>query len=129
MTDTIRYKPIHLGSPGEDISKKDLLAVTQRFKNLNQLRLQRVQSFLQPRQHVFLNILPLLFHQNHPLLPGYTSSETPIGIPDFTPDKLALQAAKQFSKSFNYKRKAMLGYPIQGIFLKYDFRKHYCSCR
>lgn len=117
MTDTIRYKPIHLGSPGEDISKKDLLAVTQRFKNLNQLRLQRVQSFLQPRQHVFLDILPLLFHQNHPLLPGYISSETPIGIPDYTPDKQALQAAKQFSKSFNYKRKAMLSYPIQGIFL------------
>ena len=117
MTETIRYQPIHLGSPGEDISKKDLLAVIQRFKNLNQLRLQRVQSFLQPRQHAFLNILPLLFHQNHPLLPGYTSSESPIGIPDFTPGKQAIQAAKQFSKSFNYKKKALLNYPIQGIFL------------
>jgi len=117
VTETIRYQPIHLGSPGEDISKKDLHSVVQRFKNLNLLRLQRVQSFLQPRQHAFLNILPLLFHQNHPLLPGYTSSESPIGIPDFTPDKRAIQAAKQFSKSFNYKRKALLNYPIQGIFL------------
>ena len=117
MTINNRYGPIHLGSPGEDISKKDLHAVIQRFKNLNQLRLQRVQDFLQPRQQVFLPLLPLLFHRNHPLLPGFINSETTAGIPDYTPNKQSIQIAKQFSKGFSYKRRALVNYPIEGIFL------------
>lgn len=117
MSNVKRYPPIQLGLPGEDISKKDLHAIIQRFKNLNQLRQQRVQEFLQERQQVFLQILPLLFHQNHPLLPGFISSETAAGIPDYKPNKQAIQAAKKFSKSFTYKRRALLDYPIQSIFL------------
>lgn len=117
MTTSTRYKPIKLGSPGEDISKKDLHTISQRFKNLNQLRLNRVQDFLQARQRVFLRLLPLLFHQNHPLLPGFVSSDTPAGIPDYTPNKQTIHEAKQFSKGFIYKRRALLNYPIQSIFL------------
>lgn len=77
----------------------------------------RVHEFLQPRQHDFLHLLPLLFHQNHPLLPGFVSLETPAGIPDYAPNKQAVNAAKQFSKGFEYKRKALRNYPIYGIFL------------
>ena len=117
MNETKSYPTIHLGSPGEDISKKDLHAITQRFKNLNQLRLKRVQDFLQPRQQVFLQLLALLFHKNHPLLPGFISSETATGIPDYHPNKQTILAAKQFSKSFSYKKRALLRYPIQGIFI------------
>ncbi|WP_349432281.1 class I adenylate cyclase [Methylomarinum sp. Ch1-1] len=111
------YLPITLGSPGEDISTKDLHAIIQRFKNLNQYRLLNVQNFLQPRQRNFLHLLPLIFHQNLPLLPGFISTETPAGIPDYAPNKTSLQAAKQFSKSFRYTRKALRDYPIEGIFL------------
>ncbi|QSB03192.1 class I adenylate cyclase [Methylomonas sp. EFPC1] len=114
---TNRFLPIHLGAPGEEISKKDLYAVAQRFKHFNQLRLQHVQSFLQPRQQDFLKLLPLLFHQNHPLLPGFVSLEGPAGIPDYTPNKQTIDVAKQFSKGFVYKRKALRHYPIQAIFL------------
>ena len=117
MTDTRRYQAIYLGSPGEDISKKDLHAIVQRFKNLNQLRQQRVQKFLQSRQQVFLRLLPLLFHQNHPLLPGFISSETPAGIQDYKPNKQTIQEARHFSKGYKYKRRALLSYSIQGIFL------------
>ncbi len=117
MTGTRRYPPINLGSPGEDISKRDLLAVEKRFKNLNQQRLNRVQEFVQDRQKIFLHLLPLLFHQNHPLLPGFISSETPAGIPDYKPNHQTVQTAKQFSKSFTHKRRALLNYPILGIFL------------
>lgn len=117
VTGTRRYPPINLGSPGEDISTRDLHSIVQRFKNLNQLRLNRVKEFLQHRQQIFLQLLPLLFHQNHPLLPGYISSETPAGIPDYRPTHQAIQAAKQFSKGFIYKRRALLDYPIQSIFL------------
>lgn len=114
---TNRLIPIHLGAPGEEISKKDLYAVSQRFKQFNQLRLQHVQSFLQPRQQDFLKLLPLLFHQNHPLLPGFVSLEGPAGIPDYMPSKPTLDVAKQFSKGFTYKRRALKHYPIQAIFL------------
>lgn len=117
MTETIRSPSIHLGSPGEDISKKDIHRIIQRFKNINQLRRQRVQDFLQPRQQIFLDILPLLFHQNHPLFPGFSSSNTPFGIHDYTPDKQTNDAAKQFLKGFSYKRKALISPPIQSIFL------------
>jgi len=117
VTEKRRYQPIHLGSPGEEISTKDLQAIGQRFKNLNQIRQQRVQSYLQPRQQVFLRLLPLLFHQNHPLLPGFISSETPAGIQDYKPNKQAIQEAKKFSKGFSFKRRALLSYPIHGVFL------------
>ncbi len=109
---TNRFLPIRLGAPGEEISKKDLHAVTPRFKYFNQQRLLHVQSLLQPRQQDFLKLLPLLFHQNHPLLPGFVSLETPAGGPDYTPSKQTLDVAKQFSKGFAYKRKALRQYPI-----------------
>ena len=111
------YPPIKLGSPGEEISSKDLNAVIQRFKNLNQYRLHNVQNFLQPRQRIFLHLLPLIFHQNQALLPGFISTETPFGIPDYHPNKSTIQAAKQFSKSYRYLRKALSYYAIDGIFL------------
>ncbi len=114
---TSRLPPIHLGSPGEDISTKDLHDISKRFKLFNHSRLLRVRDFLQSRQHDFLHLLPLLFHQNHPLLPGFVSLETPAGIPDYVPNKQAIDAAKQFSKGFEYKRKALRKYPIYGIFL------------
>ncbi|WP_445370726.1 class I adenylate cyclase [Methylomonas sp. HW2-6] len=106
-----------MGAPGEEISKKDLHAVTQRFKYFNQQRMLHVQSLLQPRQQDFLKLLPLLFHQNHPLLPGFVSLESPAGIPDYTPGKQTLDVAKQFSKGFVYKRKALRQYPIHALFL------------
>lgn len=111
------YPPIKLGAPGEDISSKDLYAVIQRFKNLNQYRLLCVQEFLQPRQRVFLPLLPLLFHQNHPLLPGFISTETPAGIPDYKPGKNAVLAAKQFSKNYRYSHHALREFTIEGLFL------------
>lgn len=114
---TSRFPPIHLGAPGEEISKKDLHAIAQRFKHFNQSRLQRMREFLQPRQHDFLHLLPLLFHQNHPLMPGFVSLETPAGIPDYMPGKQTVDTAKQFSKGYAYKRKALRSYPIQSMFL------------
>ncbi|MGR9099624.1 MAG: class I adenylate cyclase [Gammaproteobacteria bacterium] len=111
------YPPITLGSPGEEISKKDLHAVSQRFKNLHQLRLQRIQDFLYPRQRVFLDLLPLIFHINHPLLPGFVSTETPAGIPDYTPKQNSIKAARKFSKTFAFQRRALINYPIYGLFL------------
>ncbi len=110
-------RPIHLGSPGEEISIQDLQTIKHRFKRLNQLREQRVQEFLQPRQQVFLDLLPLLFHCNFPMLPGFISSSTPAGIPEYHPGIQTINAAKQLAKNFNYPRVASHIYPIEGLFL------------
>ncbi len=108
---------IHLGSPGEDISIQDLQTIKHRFKRLNQSREQRVQEFLQSRQQVFLDLLPLLFHCNFPMLPGFISSVTPAGIPEYVPGIRAINAARQLAKNFSYTRLGSHIYPIEGLFL------------
>lgn len=110
-------RPIHLGSPGEEISIQDLQTIKHRFKRLNQLREQRVQDFLLPRQQAFLDVLALLFHCNFPMLPGFISSTTPAGIPEYNPGIRTINAAKQLAKNFNYTRPVSLVYPIEGLFL------------
>ncbi|MEN8259127.1 MAG: class I adenylate cyclase [Pseudomonadota bacterium] len=115
--DRATIRPINLGSPGEDISVKDLNDIKHRFMHLHKMRLQRIQQALQPRQRVFLELLPLLFHCNYPALPGYVSSDTPAGIPDFIPGRNAIKIAENFSKSFVYQKRALRRYPIQGIYL------------
>lgn len=81
------------------------------------MRLQRIQAFLQPRQRIFLDALPLLVHCNHPLLPGYVSQETPAGIADYRPSSRELASVAKLSKSFTYKRTALLECPIEGLYL------------
>jgi adenylate cyclase class 1 len=117
MTKPLQEPAIHLGSPGEDISIQDLQTIKHRFKRLNQLREQRIQEFLQLRQQVFLDLLPLLFHCNFPMLPGFISSTTPAGIPEYNPGVRALNAARQLAKNFNYTRTPSVILPIEGLFL------------
>ncbi|WP_214657307.1 hypothetical protein [methane-oxidizing endosymbiont of Gigantopelta aegis] len=112
-----QFTPIKLGAPGEEIGRKDLHQVISRFKVLHQSRLQHIQQFLLPRQRVFLDILALIFHQNHAALPGFHDTETPYGILDFKPGPIALQACRQYFKNFRYRRKALNQYAIEGIFL------------
>ncbi|WP_432742603.1 class I adenylate cyclase [Methylobacter sp. G7] len=108
---------IHLGSPGEEISRQDLQTIKKRFKQLNQLRAQRIQEFLQPRQRIFLELLPLLFHGNFAMLPGFISSTTPAGISEYKPDIQTINAARQFARNFNYSWAPAHIYSIEGLFL------------
>lgn len=101
----------------EGISRKDLNTIRQRFQRLHRERLRRIRNELRPSQQEFLDLLPLLFHINHPMLPGYVNSETPIGIPDFSPPRRSLDAAKKLSRSFDYKKRAQRQYHIHGIYL------------
>lgn len=89
----------------------------ERFKDLNKIRLERTQAVLTNRQQEFLEILPLLFHINHPTLPGYVSSNCPIGIPNFKPSEAALSAAKRLSKSFTFKARGYRQFDVQAIYL------------
>lgn len=100
-----------------DIDALELRNIQRRFLALNQDRLARVQDSLQTHQKSFIELLPLLFHINHPMLPGYLSSDAPSGISGYAPGRRALLQAKRMAKSFRYLRRAQRAYAIHALYL------------
>lgn len=92
-------------------------ALKKRFLMINRERLRRGEDCMRSSQRDFLDFLPLLFHINHPRLPGYTSKDSPAGICDYAPSQRALQAANKYINRFEYKKKAMPRYDIISMFL------------
>ncbi|OPA96691.1 adenylate cyclase [Pseudomonas fluorescens] len=102
----------------EGIDRKVLAQLRARFMALNEGRMARAVEGLTPRQQSVLTLLPLFFHVNHPLLPGYVSSSTPAGLSNFEPDAQALTEAQRLTRSFSYKpRHGNPPRPIHGLFL------------
>lgn len=101
----------------EGIDRKALKLIKQRFLQVNAARLARAKSALEPRQQVFVDLLPLLFHVNHPLLPGYSSHQTPCGVSDYTPSRLDIERAQRLTRSFVYHREPHLKRRIHSLFL------------
>lgn len=99
------------------MTASEVTFIKRHFLSINRERLRRAQGSLRQRQRDFLDILPLLFHANNPLLPGYISDTTPVGISDYSPDKRTQEAAKKLNKKFSYKRKALPRYDILSLFL------------
>lgn len=87
-----------------DVDRKELAQIKQQFAELNGIRLARAMSLFSERQQTVLGVLPLLFHVNHPMLPGYISHSVPADIDGFTPSKKQFQYATQLAKSFQYQR-------------------------
>src|SRR5471030_1525417 len=114
MTRTHEIRP----NLDEGIDRKVLSQLRARFLKLNQGRLGRALEGLSPRQQVVLNLLPLFFHVNHPLLPGYVSGSTPAGVSGYEPEAHALAEAQRLTRSFSYKqRHGNPPQPIHGLFL------------
>lgn len=88
----------------EGIDRKQLAKIKQDFGVLNEARYQRTLAVLSERQQQFLALLPLLFHVNHPMLPGYVGHQTPAGIHGYEPTKDDIRIAKAVARSFNYQR-------------------------
>ncbi|SDY64996.1 class I adenylate cyclase [Pseudomonas sp. NFIX28] len=102
----------------EGIDRKVLSQLRARFLKLNEGRLGRAMEGLSPRQQLVLNLLPLFFHVNHPLLPGYVSGATPAGLSNYEPDTPTLNEAQRLTRSFSYKaRPSNAPRPIHGLFL------------
>ncbi|PWB32697.1 adenylate cyclase [Pseudomonas sp. SDI] len=102
----------------QGIDRKVLSQLRARFLRLNEGRLARAMDGLSSRQQQVLNLLPLFFHVNHPLLPGYVSGATPAGVSGFEPAPNTLAEAQRLTRSFAYKAKR--GNPVQpihGLFL------------
>lgn len=102
----------------QGIDRKVLNQLRKRFLDLNQGRLARAMEGLSSRQQQVLTLLPLFFHVNHPLLPGYVSGTTPAGVSAYEPSPLALAEAQRLTRSFSYKaRRGEQVQPVHGLFL------------
>jgi len=88
----------------EGIDRKQLSKIKQHFAQLNQIRYERTLAALSDRQQQFLMLLPLFFHVNHPMLPGYTNHLTPCGVQGYVPAKDDIRLAKSVARSFTYQR-------------------------
>jgi len=93
---------IHDLSGGLD--RQELTRIKQRFLALNAERYRRALTGLSERQQDFLALLPLIFHVNHPMLPGYVSHQTPCGVAHYKPSKDDLRRARGQARSFRYNR-------------------------
>ncbi len=109
MSDAISYK--------NGIGRKELKTILRRFQSIHRERLRRIAGELRPNQRGVIDLLPLMFHINHPTLPGFVNSKTPAGIADYSPGQGALNAAGKISRSFSYKKRARRRYQIHGIYL------------
>ncbi|MEJ1354218.1 MAG: class I adenylate cyclase [Candidatus Sedimenticola sp. (ex Thyasira tokunagai)] len=109
MSDAISYK--------NGIGRKELKTILRRFQSIHRERLRRIAGELRPNQRGVIDLLPLMFHINHPTLPGFVNSKTPAGIADYSPGQSALNAAGKISRSFSYKKRARRRFQIHGIYL------------
>ena len=102
----------------EGVDREVLSRLRARFMLLNEGRMGRAIEGLSTRQQLVLKLMPLLFHVNHPLLPGYVSGTTPAGVSRYEPEDDELAEIQRLTRSFSYKsRPANLPRPIQGLFL------------
>lgn len=102
----------------QGIDRKELSRLRARFLTINQGRLGRAMEGLSTRQQQVLTLLPLFFHVNHPLLPGYVSGTTPAGVSGFEPSADLLAEAQRLTRSFTYKaRHGNPPRPVHGLFL------------
>ncbi|MGK0499652.1 MAG: adenylate cyclase class 1 [Oceanicoccus sp.] len=101
----------------QGVDRKTLKIIKQRFLQVNNARLARTKSALGSRQQIFLELLPMMFHVNHPMMPGYVSHQTPAGLAGFNPSRRDIQKAQRLSRSFTYRRQPTLRRQIHGLFL------------
>jgi adenylate cyclase class 1 len=93
------------------------LCPAERFLLVNRERLRRARELLDQRQRDVLDVLPYLFHVNHPQLPGHCEGAVPLGIIGYTPDSAALAAASRLSRRHRFVRRALKAYDIVGLYL------------
>lgn len=100
-----------------ETDQEKLLALRNRFVLVNNARLARTKSALESRQQIFLELLPLLFHLNHPMLPGYVSAQAPCGVDSFKPSRILVQKAQRLARSFSYQEQSQQSADIVSIWL------------
>lgn len=98
------------------IDRQNLVELRKRFLQINADRLHRLDMALSHQQTLLLKTLALLFHTNHPMLPGFVSHSTPSGVCEYKPSKSELAHAKGIARSFSLSG-GYHGEDIWGIYL------------
>jgi adenylate cyclase, class 1 len=97
-------------------SEFDIRSIEAHFLKINQERIEMTRQGLSERQAKFIELLPLLFHENNPALPGYINDETPAGISEYSPEQSSIKIAKSFFKSYKITRRARRIMDINGMY-------------
>ncbi len=100
-----------------EIDRKQLNDLRRRFLEINEKRKALLSQNLSEREEHLIQLLPFLFHINHPTLPGYVGSDAPCGLANYQPDKETIQLAKKYAKSLDYKSRAAFKVCIEAIYL------------
>ncbi len=108
---------ISIESIDEGLDRKHLHDLKRRFGQVNEERYTRTRSALAQRQKIFLDLLTLLFHTNHPMLPGYVSRRTPSGVQGYKPSAEQLRLAQNLARSFRHNRNPHQKCDILALFL------------
>jgi adenylate cyclase class 1 len=110
-----------MGSPADDTAhgrgRKALQRIVDRFHLLRDERLKRIRRTLSHEQRGFFDLLPLLWHVNHPMLPGFASSATPSGVVDYHPAREQVLLARRFVRGFKAENRLLQEAPIRGLYL------------
>jgi len=101
----------------EGLGRKQLNRIVGRFRALGDKRVRRIRATLTHEQRSFFDLLPLLWHVNHPMLPGFVSTETPAGVIGFRPDRIQLLLARRYARGFKEDKRHHREFPILGLYL------------
>ena len=99
------------------VDRSETLKVKRRFLNINRTRLQRIYATMSPHQRCFFDLLALLFHTNHALMPGYVDGDCPSGMSDYAPSKRVLAQAKKHARSFSMRKGVVRQVDIYALYL------------
>ncbi len=99
------------------LSRKQIKRIVARFLTLRDQRLSRILATLTHEQRGFFDLLPLLWHINHPMMPGFVSSDTPAGVAAYRPNRDQLLLARRYVRGFKDERQIHAKRPIRGIYL------------
>lgn len=102
--------------PSPNFDRNHLHKIRANFLSVNQFRLERAKESLTDSQRLFLDVLPALFHYNHPMLPGYCLRSTPAGLSDFQLSAQTHQQLRRLAKSFHPNRNDAQRADILSIF-------------
>ena len=99
------------------LGRKTLQRIVGRFEALAAQRLRRIRQSLGHEQRAFFDLLPLLWHVNHPTLPGFVSSITPCGVAGYRPGRVETLLARRFVRGFSGDGRPRHQAPVRGIYL------------
>lgn len=113
----IRQRAIPDTTLEDGLDRQNLTLLRKRFLSINTDRLERMRSALNSHQQLCLDALPLLFHTNHPMMPGFVSRSTPARLCNFKPDKDILQLGRRVARSFTLGYDPSVEEDIYGIYV------------